>query len=414
MICEIISVGTEVVTGDIIDTNAPYLSKELIALGIDTMYRTSVRDDDKTIMEVLKIAKNRAELIITIGGLGPTYDDFTKDEVAKVNGLNTVHSQELEDDIKNYFERIGRPMTENNLRQADIIEGCIVLKNKNGTAPGMIVENENKIFILFPGPPSELIPMYEEQVKPYLKKKTGKAIIEKTVKLCGIGESYVESELYDLMTGTSNPVIATYAKIGEVHIKLTASAETNEEAEKILKPYTEKIYARFYKNIYGEDKDTLAKKVIDYLKAKDMKVAFCESCTGGYIAKTITDIPGASSVFDCGMVTYSNEIKTRLVGVSPNALKTVGAVSEEVAAQMAKGIRSVSKADIGISVTGIAGPDGGSDDKPVGLVYMGFSTNNTTITRKLNFSGNRDKVRLSTVQAVMASLIDYLKPNNKI
>lgn len=409
MICEIISVGTEVVTGDIIDTNAPYLSKELVSLGIDTMYRTSVKDDDKTILEVLNIAKKRADLIITIGGLGPTYDDFTKEEVAKVNGLKLVRSDKAEQKIRDYFDKTGRKMTDNNLRQADIIEGSLAIDNDNGTAPGILLEKDNKIFILFPGPPNELIPMFENKVKPYLKDKTGKFILERCIKLSGIGESYVEEELKDLIDKDEKIIIATYAKVGEVHIKITSEGKTKQEAEEKMKPYFEKIQIRFSKYVYGYDDDTLPKKVVEYLKDKNLKVAFCESCTGGYISKTITDVPGASDVFDCGMVTYSNEIKTRLAGVSTIALKSNGAVSEEVATQMAKGIRTLAKADIGISVTGIAGPGGGTEEKPVGLVYMGISTKNTTVTKKLNFRGNREKIRLSTVNAVMSTLIEYLK-----
>ena len=412
MICEIISVGTEVVSGDIIDTNAPFISKELVSLGIDTMYRTSVNDDDATILEVLSIAKKRADLIITIGGLGPTYDDFTKEEVAKVNGLGLVRSKEIEEKLRAYFEKTGRTMTENNLSQADIIEGSKIIDNDNGTAPGILLEKDGKTFILLPGPPNELKPMFVNKIKPYLKDKTGKYILERCIKLSGIGESFVEAELKDLIDSTDNPIIATYAKIGETQIKITATGKDLSEATKIITPYLEKIEARFSKNIYGYDDDTLPKKVVEYLKEKKLKVAFCESCTGGYISKTITDVPGSSEVFDCGIVTYSNEMKANLVGVSPIALKNKGAVSEEVAAQMAKGIRTLSKADYGISVTGIAGPDGGTDEKPVGLVYMGISTKNTTITKKLNFRGNREKIRLSTVNAVMSTLIEYLKPEN--
>ena len=412
MICEIVSVGTEVVTGDIIDTNAPYLSKELGSLGIDVMYRTSVKDDDETILEVLNIAKKRADLIITIGGLGPTYDDFTKEEVAKVNGLKLVRDEKVSEKIKEYFEKTGRVMTENNLTQADIIEGSKVIENDNGTAPGILLECDGKIFILLPGPPGELKPMFENKVKPYLKGKTGKVILEKTIKLSGIGESYVENDLKDIIEKVKNPIIATYAKTGEVHVKLTAEGKDELDAINALKPVYDKVLIRFSKYVYGFDNDTLPKKVVDYLRAKDMKVAFCESCTGGYISKTITDVPGASSVFDCGMVTYSNEIKTRFVGVPPKILNEKGAVSEEVAAYMAKGIRTLSGADIGISVTGIAGPGGGTEEKPVGLVYMGFSTKSTTITKKLNFRGNREKIRLSTVNAVMSALLEYLKPNN--
>lgn len=409
MICEIISVGTEVVTGDIIDTNAPYLSKELISLGIDVMFRVSVRDDDETIRQALTLAKERSDLIITIGGLGPTYDDFTKEEVASVNGLKLVRDEKIALKIKDYFEKTGRVMTENNLSQADIIEGSNPIDNDNGTAPGILLEKDGKTFILLPGPPNELKPMFENKIKPYLINKTGKFILERTVKLSGIGESFVENDLKDLILKVKNPIIATYAKTGECHVKLTAEGNTMEEAQKILAPYLEKVEIRFSKYIYGYDSDSLSGKAVELLKKKGMKVSFCESCTGGFISKTITDVPGASDVFDCGMVTYSNEMKSRLVGVSPIALSKVGAVSEEVAHQMAKGVRCLSGADIGISVTGIAGPGGGSDEKPVGLVYMGFSTPTSTVTKRFHFRGNREKVRQSTVNAVLSALINYLK-----
>lgn len=409
MVCEIISVGTEVLTGDIIDTNAPYLAKELISLGVDLSFRTTVGDEDGEVLEALEIAKKRADLIITIGGLGPTYDDFTKVSVAKVNSLKLERNEKIALKLKEYFEKTGRVMTENNLSQADVIEGSVILDNDNGTAPGLLLEKDGKAFILLPGPPNELKPMFENKVKPYLKNKTGKFILERTVKLSGIGESYVENQLTDIITTVKNPIIATYAKTGEVHVKLTANGKDKDEAEAILKPIMEKVEIRFSKYIYGYDSDTLSTIVVESLKKKGMKVAFCESCTGGFISKTITDVPGASEVFDCGMVTYSNEIKSRFVGVSPVALKKEGAVSEEVASQMAKGIRCLANADIGISVTGIAGPGGGTEEKPVGLVYMGFSTKNSTITRKLNFKGNREKIRQSTVNAVLSALINYLK-----
>lgn len=409
MICEIVSVGTEVVTGDIIDTNAPFIAKELSAVGVNTVYRSAVCDDMDLMCDVLEIAKKRAELIITIGGLGPTYDDITRNAVAKINNKKLYHSEEVEATIKEFFDKLGRTMMPNNLLQAKIIEDATVVENPNGTAPGMILENEGKIFILLPGPPNELIPMVQEQIKPYLATKNDGYIAEKTIKIFGLGESYVESVLYDLMTQTKNPIIAPYAKLGEVHIKITAKGYDKQDALRLLSAYRDKIYSHFEKNIYGEDEDTLPSKAVELLKKHNKKVAFCESCTAGYIAKTLTDVPGASEVFGFGAVTYANEAKMTVVGVSSVSLKQYGAVSEEVAIQMAKGIKSISKADIAISVTGIAGPGGGTEEKPVGLVYSGFVTNNTSMVSKFNLTGNREKIRLLTVKNVMAMIINYLK-----
>ena len=251
--------------------------------------------------------------------------------------------------------------------------------------------------------------MFHNFVIPYLTEDSHTFIKEKTIKVFGMGESGIEALLYDIMTGTKNPVLAPYAKTGEVFLKLTARGNTPEDAEKILKPVYDKVYARLEKHIYGEDGDTLASKAMELLRKKGKKVAFCESCTGGYVAKTLTDLPGSSEVFDCGVVTYSNAIKSKIVGVSPVVLKNQGAVCEETAIQMAKGIKQLSGADIGVSVTGIAGPGGGTEEKPVGLVYIGFHTSGASVTRKLNLNGDREKIRILTVKNVFSMIIDYLK-----
>ncbi len=409
MKCEIIAVGTEVVTGDIVNSNAPYIAKELNNIGIETAFHSAVRDEMEDMISVLEIACSRADLIITIGGLGPTYDDITREAVSRVSGKALVPSKEVEESIRSYFKKLGREMTENNLRQAQVFADGTVFSNQCGTAPGLAVESEKKVFILLPGPPRELQPMFSHQVIPYLTKKSHTFIKEKTLKVFGMGESAIETLLHDLMINTKNPILAPYAKTGEVFLKLTAHGSSPEEAEKILRPVYDKVYARLEKYIYGEDEDTLAGKAMELLHKKGRKVAFCESCTGGYVAKMLTDIPGSSQVFDCGVVTYSNAIKSKIVGVSPLVLKNQGAVCEETALQMAKGIRQLSGADIGISVTGIAGPDGGSEEKPVGLVYIGFHTAGASVTRQLNLSGNRDNIRTMTVKNVFSMLIDYLK-----
>jgi len=411
MKCEIISVGTEVLTGDITDTNAPFISKGLISVGADIVLRTTVGDDDKAMESALAAARKRAELVITIGGLGPTYDDFTKYETARVCSKKIVRSKEQEERLKKYFSSAGYTLTENNFRQADIIEDAIVVENDNGTAPGLIVEDDEATFILLPGPPNELKPMFNEKILPYLKSKSDKKVKETTVKLCGVGESAVEDKLHELMVNTKNPVIAPYAKTGEVHLKLTAEAETEEEAEKLNSEYKKKIYNDFEKFIYGEDEETLASALVKLLDERKMTVSTCESCTGGGIASAITDIPGSSSVFGYGAVTYANEAKEKIAGVSSETLKKHGAVSPETAYEMAEGIRKLSGSDIAVSVTGIAGPGGGSEEKPVGLVYMGISSEKETYTKKLMLKGNRDKIRENTVKKALTEIYWYAKEN---
>ena len=411
MKCEIISVGTEVLTGDIIDTNAPYISKGLLSVGADIVLRTTVGDDDAAMYDALKAARERADIVLTIGGLGPTYDDFTKYETAKVCNKKIIRSKEQEERLKNYFASAGYTLTENNFRQADIIEDCIVIENKNGTAPGLILEDEKAVFILLPGPPNELKPMFSEDIYPYLKKYSDKCVEETTIKLCGVGESAVEDKLHELMINTKNPVIAPYAKTGEVHLKLTAEGKSQEEAHELNDKYKKIIYDKFSEFIYGEDEETLASALVKLLDEKNLTLSSCESCTGGGIASAITDIPGSSAVFGYGAVTYANEAKVRIAGVLEETLEKFGAVSPETAYEMAKGIREFSGSDISVSVTGIAGPGGGSEEKPVGLVYMGISTEKETYTRKLMLKGNRDKIRENTVKKALTELYRYLKEN---
>ncbi len=411
MTVEIVSVGTEVLTGDIVDTNAPFISKGLVSVGMDTVYRTTVGDDAEKLNIALADAKERADIVITIGGLGPTYDDFTRYEVAKVAKRKIIRSDEQKKRLENYFSEAGYNLTDNNYRQADIIEGCEVVENRNGTAPGLIVEADEAIFILLPGPPNELIPMFKENILPYLKKHTDKTVVENTVKLCGVGESSVEDKLHEMMVNIKNPVLAPYAKTGEVHLKFTAEAENEEKARALIKEQKDKVYEIYGKNIYGEDEETLASAIVKLLKERNLTVSFCESCTGGGIASAITDIPGSSSVFGYGAVTYANEAKIKVAGVSEETLLKHGAVSPETAYEMAEGIRKLSSSDISLSVTGIAGPDGGTDEKPVGLVYMGVSTKNKTYTKRLMLKGNRQKIRESTVKKALTELFQYIKEN---
>lgn len=411
MKCEIISVGTEVLTGDITDTNAPFISKGLVASGMDILYRTTVGDSAEEMHEALAIARKRAEIVITIGGLGPTYDDFTKYETASVCNRKIIREKSLEEWLKAYFSSAGYKLTENNFRQADVIEDAVIVENHNGTAPGLILEDEEATFILLPGPPNELKPMFNESILPYLKKITDKTVIENTVKLCGVGESAVEDKLHEMMVSTKNPIIAPYAKTGEVHLKITAEAENEDKAKELVEKYKKEIYKQFEKNIYGEDEETLASAVVKLLMKENKTVSFCESCTGGSIASAITDIPGSSVVFGYGAVTYANEAKVKIAGVSEETLAKHGAVSEETALEMAEGIRKLSGSDIGLSVTGIAGPGGGTAEKPVGLVYMGISSEKKSYTKRLMLKGNRDKIRENTVKKALTELFQFIKEN---
>lgn len=411
MKCEIISVGTEVLTGDILDTNAPFLSKGLLSAGMDIALRTTVGDDARELSSALKSAKERADIVITVGGLGPTYDDFTKYEVAKVLGRKILREKKLEDWLRDYFGSAGYRLTENNFRQADIIEGCEIIANHNGTAPGLIAKDEKNIFILLPGPPGELIPMFNESILPYLKRLTDKAVCETTVKLCGVGESAVEDKLHEMMVNTKNPVIAPYAKPGEVHLKITAEAEDAASAAELADGVKKQIYEEFYEYIYGEDEETLASSVVKLLKERNLTLSLAESCTGGGIAREITSVPGASEVFGCGAVTYANEAKVKMAGVREETLESHGAVSEEAALEMAEGIRRLSGSDIALSVTGIAGPGGGTKEKPVGLVYLGISTNKKSYTKRLMLKGNRDKIRESTMKKALTEIFWNLKEN---
>ena len=269
---EIISVGTEVLTGDIIDTNAPYISKGLGSIGAEVIRRTTVGDEAEAMLDALKSASEKADVIITIGGLGPTYDDFTKYEVAEFLGKELVFSEETAGKLTEYFEKVGRKMTENNLRQAYVFEDGEIIENDNGTAPGLMAWNEETTVIMLPGPPNELIPMFDEKVLPILESKCDKIIVEKTLRLCGVGESAVEDRLKQLIEETENPVIATYAKTGEVHLKLTAKGETKEEALSFIETPKKKIYDIFSENIYGEDKITLAEAVVKLLRKKGKRL----------------------------------------------------------------------------------------------------------------------------------------------
>lgn len=393
---EILCVGTELLLGDIINTNAAFLARELAALGIGVYHQTVVGDNGGRLREAVELALSRSDLLVMTGGLGPTYDDITKETATKALGKKLVWNQQAYDRMEAYFARTGRVMSENNRKQAMMPEGAVVFQNENGTAPGAAMESGEKVIVLLPGPPSEMEPMFCNQVRPYLEGKTGQTFLSRTVHLFGIGESAAEEQLRELMESSHNPTVAPYAKTGEVLLRVTAAAKNDQEAKKLLAPAVEEIQKRMGPYVYGVDVGTLQNAAVTALRQKGLTVSTAESCTGGGVAKRITEVPGASQVLQAGICTYTNRMKAELLGVKERTLQNYGAVSERTALEMAQGVRIRTGADIGVSVTGVAGPDP-SEGKPVGLVFVSVSSQWYEQTVQLHLargSGNeRERVR---------------------
>ena len=410
MIAELISVGTEILLGNIVNTNSAYLSEKCAQLGLSVYYQTVVGDNEERMKMTIKSALERSDVIILTGGLGPTEDDLTKEITAEVMGFKLIedsHSRELLETYMKQYEKNSpnRRITKNNYKQAMVPEGAIVLDNHNGTAPGLIMEKNGKTAILLPGPPNEMKPMFEEAVYPYLRERQPEIIYSQTVKICGIGESQVAEEIQELIENQSNPTIAPYAKTGEVHLRITAKAENEKECKKMIKPIVRELKGRFGSNIFATDASkSLEEAVEDMLKDQQLTLALAESCTGGAIAARIVNVPGSSDVFTHGYVTYSNRAKRKMLGVKKTTLKLEGAVSAKCAKEMAKGGCAVSGADICLSVTGIAGPDGGTEKTPVGTVFMGCCYNSKVIAREFHFTGSRAKIREQAVAHGLAFL----------
>lgn len=398
MTVELICVGTELLLGNIVNTNAAFLAEKCAKLGLDCYFQTVVGDNEERLTTVLDCAAKRSDIIILSGGLGPTEDDLTKEVTAKYFGKKLVSDEESVKSIKAFFEKKGLEATENNWKQAMIPVDSIVFKNNNGTAPGIAIETKETTAILLPGPPNELMPMFEESVAPYLAKRTENIIISQTVKICGVAESKVETIIKDLIDEQTNPTIATYAKNGEVHIRVTASAKNKKSANELVKPVVKELKNRFGYDVYSTDEaTTLEKAVVDLLLANDLTVTCAESCTGGLLSGRIINVPGVSDAYKIGMVTYANKAKRKYLGVKKSTLQKYGAVSKQTAEEMVKGLAAGAKADVAVAVTGIAGPDGGTKEKPVGLVYIACSVKGNVTVKEYHFSGNRSKVRESTV-----------------
>lgn len=366
----ILSVGTELLFGETVNTNSVYLSQQLNLLGIDVMSHHTVGDNSKRLADIIRQTFEECDLILTSGGLGPTQDDITKEIACEVLGDKMIPHGPSMDKLKNYFRRLGREMTDNNWKQAYFPSRATVFENDIGTAPGFALEHEGKTIICMPGPPKELIRMFEHHVRSYLGNMTDSSIHYKTLRLFGIGESKLETELLDLINGQTDPTIATYAKEGECSIRVASKRRNPEDAEVAVANMINRISDKVGDYIYSFDGEEYHQVVAKELLERDISFASAESCTGGLFAKTMTDIPGISKIFDRGLVTYSNRAKEEELQVSRKTLKRFGAVSMETAVEMAEGLKKVSGCRLCISVTGIAGPEGDSEAKPVGLTYI--------------------------------------------
>ena len=403
MIAEILSIGTELLMGQIANTDAQYISRRLAELGVNLYRHTTVGDNPARVKEALGEAIARADIVITTGGLGPTEDDLTKEMVAEFFGLPMeMHAPSLEA-LTERMNRLGREITPNNYKQAMMPRGAIVMPNLRGTAPGAIVENGQKAVAILPGPPHEMQDMFERQLAPYLHARTGVRIDSRFLHVCGIGESSLETLLLDLFH-SENPTLALYCGAGEVQARLSARVGASEDSAPLLDPLEKEIRRRAGRAVYGEGRNlTLAAAVVNALRAAGKTVACAESLTGGMLASKLVDVPGASSVLGEAYVTYSNEAKMRLLGVSEDTLRQFGAVSAQCAREMAEGARLAAGADFALSTTGIAGPDGGTPEKPVGLVYVGMASTSGCEAQELHLRGERDWIReLTCVNALNA------------
>lgn len=405
--CEIISVGTELLLGQIANTDAKFISEKLTSLGIDVYFQTNVGDNKSRLLECLKIASNRSDIIILTGGLGPTMDDLTKETVAEFFGLKLVEDTDTKIKIEAYFKKSMRKMTQNNYKQALFPEGSKILPNDNGTAPGCIFEKNGKKVVILPGPPSELIPMFNNYVYPFLKSLSNDIIVSRVIKIFGIGESQVETMVSDILL-SKNPTVAPLIGNGFVTLRITAKSDDVQKAKKMIDDIETSLRKIFGEYIFGVDDDTMESIVLNLLKDKGFTLSTAESCTGGLLSEKITSVPGASEVFKFGAITYSNESKENILGVSSEIIRKHGAVSEETAREMAINVKNISKTDYGLSITGIAGPSGGTIEKPVGLVYIGLAYKDEIYVKKLISNGNRDKVRLNSAMHALDMLRRHL------
>jgi len=395
--------------GQIANTDAQFLSQELNELGIGVYYHTVVGDNPGRLKEQLRLSLSRSDIVITTGGLGPTEDDLTKETVAEYFGLAMVRSEVEVQRLAEYFSARGKNMTPNNLKQADFPEGSVILPNPNGTAPGCLVEQEGRIIAILPGPPRELQPIFTDFVKPILAQRSGRRIVTRMLHIVGVGESEVEYRMRDLIHKQSNPTLATYLSEGEIQLRITASCDENEDAAALLNPVVEIARERFGSHLISTEGKNLPHTVLNRLLKAGKTVAAAESCTGGLLSSAFVDLPGSSEVFLAGAVTYANSAKMNMLGVPREILEKYGAVSEECARAMAENVRKAAGSDFGLSTTGIAGPGGGTAEKPVGLVYVGLAWEGGCRVQELHLKRDRSGNRRVTVQNALMLLLEEIR-----
>lgn len=400
MTAELIAVGTELLLGNISNTDGQFLSEKLSALGITVHHHTVVGDNPQRLAEALETARKRADIIITTGGLGPTYDDLTKQTICKTFGREMELHEDILEDIRTWFRnKMGKEMPENNVQQALLPVGCTVFDNPVGTAPGCAFEENGVHVLMLPGPPFECRYMFEHRAAKYLEKLADGVIVSHEIKIFGMGESSVEETLREQMTRLTNPTLAPYAKLNECMVRATAKAESAEKAEDMLKPLVEQVCDTLGDVVYGIDVESLEEVVSDLLRRKGMTLSAAESCTGGLIAKRMTDLPGASEVFRGGVVSYTNGVKAGVLGVPEELLEKYGAVSEPVARSMAECCRKICGSHLAVSVTGVAGPDTDDRGNEVGTVYIALASEKETICRKMVCGKGRGRDRVRTAAA---------------
>ncbi|MDQ1318633.1 MAG: nicotinamide-nucleotide amidase [Candidatus Poribacteria bacterium] len=406
MKCELLFVGTELLLGQIVNTNASYLGENLANLGVDLYYSSVVGDNLDRIKGAIQHALSRSELVVITGGLGPTFDDITREGIASAVGRELVYDPNVMAQIEEHFKRTKYQMLPMHSRQAYVISsGCQVIPNLIGSAPGLIIDYEGKWIIAMPGVPREMKKMCQDAVFPWIAEKVGNvAIKSKVIKVAGLGESAVANEINDIVESLSNPTIAFLCQPGEVTVRITAKASNSDEAFKMIDDVAKRVKDKLGDNVFGEDNQTIEQVIGNMLLSSHRTVALAESCTGGLVSDRITDISGSSDYFLGGVISYSNHLKIDLLGVSSDDLKKYGAVSATVAEQMAQGIRELVNSDYGISITGIAGPTGATAEKPVGLVYIGVASRNGAYSKEFRFVGDRTGIKRWASQSALDML----------
>ncbi len=406
---EIIAVGTELLLGNVANTDARFLSEQLAAVGVNVLYHTVVGDNPGRLEDVIDIARRRADLLIFTGGLGPTYDDLTKETVCRAFGVDLAFYPEIVTEIRHYFDTVfRREMPECNLQQAWLPQDCTVFHNPVGTAPGCLFEKDGVTVVMLPGVPRECRYLTEHALLPWLREKHEGVILSHDLRIFGLTEPQVQEKLADIMDEAVNPSLAPYAKPGEVMLRLTAKADTAEACEELMAPLLWDVRARLGDCLYGVDVDSLEQRVLQLLKSRGMTLSAAESCTGGLVAKRITDLPGASAVFLGGVVSYTNGVKAGVLGVPEDLLGQYGAVSAPVALAMAEGVRRLTGSDLAVSVTGVAGPDRDDRGNEVGTVFIALAAPDDTAVRRLDLGTGRDRIRTAAAHNAFDMIRRYL------